>query len=661
MKIGKDGVIRLLTIDKDGNLIGNTKGRLHWHQMPVTDMCFSSNGVYLYSVGFETVCVRWNLESFAKNFISNAGYSIKFISCDETNNHIALTLHNNEIRLITSYFDTISKSLNNLNYYLNKEIETGLIYDPKHDAIVLNGRPGHLQFYSPLTEENMLLLDVARTRFVLQNKKDIKFDGCLVVNIEVFKIAISECGNWLVTYEMRDDKSVELETKLKFWRYIKSCYPMELAGMRVNEDYEVQTCINLPHKLKINEMKFSRNTDYMITTSEDGSFKIWVNNCDDYDWYCLFTYSFQVNLIPNHITISFDSSMFAINYGNLNTVWNSKDLIHVKYIDTLRQANSEIDKEDYLALEFGTGMMSHLLAGCTLHSLTIWDVSKSEIKWNHTILNEQEDANANEEDKKDLHFKQMVYNSSAKNLVLLDSTGRLDVFSINDGQLLFRLNVDTHLSKSIKFLLFINQSNYKFKQQQDSLFGDQMLCFMTINKKLFVLEHVQSKENRDKFKLIEDIIETTSNKKAISNFVQELIDRKANELKHYNVAKSLDSINFTDKCNLNKLVDEMFYNVPSHVLPPIQMIAKPFLRSLLNLANKNDEEDKSEVVLKKKQTSYNYNLDVEMLDNSDNEELVKNKIIVNSNDENHQQIDLFKNDRLAKTFVFKEDYSFLSK
>ena len=608
-------------------------------------MCYSSNGVYLYSVGFESVVVRWHLESFAKNFVSNVGYSIKSISCDETNHNIAITLHNNEIRLISSHFDTVNKSLNNLNFFLNKDIETGLVFDPKHDAIVLNGRPGNLQFYSPLTEENVLLLDVASTRFILKNKKDSKFDDCNAVNIEVFRLAISDCGNWLVTYEMRDDKSTQLETRLKFWKYLKGCNPMQLGGMRVNEDYEVQTTINLPHKLIVNEMKFSKNSNYLITTSEDGSFKIWINNQSECDWYCLFTYKFQTGLLPNHISTSFDSSMFAINYGSLLTIWNAKDLSDVKYIDTLKQENSNHDKEDYLAIEFGTGMMSHLVAGCTAHKLTVWNVSKVEIKWTYTLA-------------EDLEFKQMIYNSSTKNLVLLDSAGHLDVFSMNsnDGQPLLRL--DVNLSGHIHFLLFINQSNYKFKQPDD-LFGDQMLCFMTNSKKLFILENEQSKENREKFKLKADIIETTKTTNAISNFVQELIDRKANHLKQgdYNVTKSLNMVaNFTENYSLNKLVDEMFYNVPSHVLPPVQMIAKPFLRSLLNVENMQREEDS-----KRKPNEISYTRDVDMIENSENEmESDRERKQTNKNED--QSIDLFKSDKLANTFVFKdEDYGFLSK
>jgi len=648
----KDGVIRLITIDTQGNLIGDTKTRLHWHQMQINDMCFSSNGVYLYSVGFESVVVRWNLESFAKNFVSNVGNSIKSISVDENNHNIAITLHNNEIRLISSHFDTISKSLNNLNYFFKKDIETGLVFDPKHDTIVLNGRPGNLQFYSPLTEENVLLFDVVNTRYILKNNKDSKFDDCKAVNIDVFRMAISDCGSWLVTYEMRDDKSTQLETRLKFWKYLKGSNPMQLGGLRTNEDYELHTCINLPHKLAINEMKFSKNSNYLITTSVDGSFKIWMNNRDEYNWYCQFTYTFQNDLQPNHITISFDSSMFAINYSHLLTIWNAKEPNDVKYIDTLKLQD---DQEDYISIEFGTGMMSHLLAACTKRKLTVWNVSKEEVKWTYVV------------DDNEIQFKHMIYCSSTKNLVLLDSVGHLDVFSINsiDGRPLLRLDLDCNLMKHIHFILFINQSNYKFKQTDD-LFGDQMLCFMTESKKLFILENQQSKETREKFKLKSEIIETTKTTNAknqvISNFVQELIDRKANQLKQgdYNLTKSLDTLNsFTEKCNLNKLVDDMFYNVPSHVLPPVQMIAKPFLRSLLNVDN-NMEREEEEV----KQKKISYIRDVEMMENysesegEDGEEKSKKKQVQCRD----QVIDLFKNDKLASSFVFRdEDYSFLSK
>lgn len=60
----------------------------------------------------------------------------------------------------------------------------------------------------------------------------------------------------------------------------------------------------------------------------------------------------------------------------------------------------------------------------------------------------------------------------------------------------------------------------------------------------------------------------------------------------------------------------------------------------------------------RQQKPISYNLDEEDMENSENEESDRNRTKANAEDEPNE---LFKNERLVKSFFFREDYSFLSK
>lgn len=123
----------------------------------------------MYSGGNESVLVRWNLhQSDNKDFLPRLAAPPCNIAVSVDNQKIAVSTLDNGIQILNTQFKPITV-VQNFTWVPADRTNTdkfpiGLKINPRTCSLVLNGRIGHLQFYS--THTRSLLYNVGK-RFTL--------------------------------------------------------------------------------------------------------------------------------------------------------------------------------------------------------------------------------------------------------------------------------------------------------------------------------------------------------------------------------------------------------------------------------------------------------------------------------------------------------------
>uniref|UniRef100_A0A8C3T3J3 WD repeat domain 75 n=1 Tax=Chelydra serpentina TaxID=8475 RepID=A0A8C3T3J3_CHESE len=297
----KDGKIRLWR--NFNHKREYTFSTLHWHHDVVMDLAFSVEGTSLLSGGVESVLVQWRDGSDCKKeFLPRLGSAIEHISASPDGT-LYCTSHTEN--------STYSKTTFLL---LRCDIKTGLVIDPRTKALVLNGKPGHLQFYCLQTDKQLYNLDIVQQEYIHQIGLN---------QVDLVKAAFSARGSWLATVEQREEKETELELQMKLWNYDEQ-----------TQSFTLNTRINMPHEDHVTALCF-RDTDELedgtptlVTAGKDGQFKVWVL-VDDSDsekqsmgWNCDFVGSYH-NYPATNCCFSEDGSLLAVSFEETVTVWNS--------------------------------------------------------------------------------------------------------------------------------------------------------------------------------------------------------------------------------------------------------------------------------------------------------------------------------------------------
>ncbi|NWU94955.1 WDR75 protein, partial [Upupa epops] len=289
-----------------------TFSTLHWHHDTVLDLAFSVEGTSLLSGGVESVLVQWHNESNSqKDFLPRLGSAIEYISMS-SDGTLCCTLHSdNRITIINSNL-RFSRSIQGL--IKSAGVKTGIVVDPRTKALVLNGEPGHLQFYCLQSDHQLFSLDIVQRQYIHQaglNQTDL------------VKVAFSAQGKWLATVEEREEVT-DPELRLKLWFFDEE-----------TQSFKLNTSITMPHEDNITDMCF-RDTDeledeslILVTTGRDCLFKVWVM-VEDTDpeaqqrvsWSCDFVGSYH-NYQATNCCFSEDGSLLAVSFEETVTVWDS--------------------------------------------------------------------------------------------------------------------------------------------------------------------------------------------------------------------------------------------------------------------------------------------------------------------------------------------------
>lgn len=341
-----------------------TKSILHWHRS-ISDMSFSTEGSFLYSVGREMTIVRWNLSNTnwgEKDFLPRIGMEMIYLTIDRNHEYLATSHVDNSILIIGSQFTGIKTTIDELCFAQGSVSVPTLSYFERLECLVLNGRVGHLQFYSIASYRQLFQLDVVSQNLSAEDKPKFR--------THIRNFALSNNGEWLATVEFRDDHETLPEMRLKFWKF-------QLDNFILN------TKIHLPHKLPINCLKFSPNSESCVSTSDDTHFKIWKHDFDSIEkrsrWFCDKSGSLDALSKAGCASWSSDCSLLSVGFGQHLTLWDVNDL-NATFCETLQTENCS-NENVITFIQFGCKEKSPYLAEIRTKLLRVWNLFSLTGTW----------------------------------------------------------------------------------------------------------------------------------------------------------------------------------------------------------------------------------------------------------------------------------------
>uniref|UniRef100_A0A3P9K5J4 WD repeat domain 75 n=1 Tax=Oryzias latipes TaxID=8090 RepID=A0A3P9K5J4_ORYLA len=338
-----------------------TYSTLHWHHSAVSSLRFTPEGTNLLSGGVESVLVQWryNQES-QRDFLPRLGGAITHISVSPDGALFCTSHSDNKITIIQS---SVKVSAVIQGLVKGDHIRTDLMIEPRSKALVLNGKPGHLQFYSLQRDKLLYNLDIVQQEYIHESGLE---------QFEVVMAAFDASGSWLATVEERKQKAPELELNLKLW-----------ALDDQKQSFVLNTTISAPHEAQITALCFPHVSDgqttMLVSTSRDGHFKAWQlaapahTEDEGPSWSCDFLGAYH-SLVPECCCFSADSSLLAVGFQEVVTVWTPASW---ELLTTLSQPPGAVRD-----LCFGQLSCSKYLLGATTSKLLCcWNLLTCSLEW----------------------------------------------------------------------------------------------------------------------------------------------------------------------------------------------------------------------------------------------------------------------------------------
>lgn len=306
------------------SIFSKTPGKvlLHWHHMIVLSLAFSQSGTVLYSGGAECVLVKWQIKekTLGKNFLPRVAGSIKQIGVDTKRDKLTISIDDNSIQVINSNMDMLKtiQDFTIVSPYDSALIEpypVGIRVNPKNRHLVMNGKIGHLQFFSTKSMRLLFNVDITLRNAMPRQEKRNNF------STEVTHTAFSSSGSWMATVENWNDKVHSAESRLKFWKFLNG-----------KQTYLLHTQVEQAHEKSILSLEFppSSATDSMIcaTAGLDRMIKIWsLEGSEEIEnpkkiWMLIEQITYK-NLPVKSMNFSQDSSLLTAGFGNSLCVWET--------------------------------------------------------------------------------------------------------------------------------------------------------------------------------------------------------------------------------------------------------------------------------------------------------------------------------------------------
>ncbi|KAI4544013.1 hypothetical protein MG293_004279 [Ovis ammon polii] len=607
----KDGKIRLWRNFDDEKKYTYTC--LHWHHDLVMDLAFSVTGSSLLSGGRESVLVEWR-EAAEKNkeFLPRLGATIEHISVSPAGDLFCTSHSDNKITIIHRNLEA-SAVIQGL--VKDRSIFTGLMIDPRTKALVLNGKPGHLQFYSLQSDKQLYNLDIIQQEYINDSG---------LIQIELTKAAFGCYGNWLATVEQRQEKETELELQMKIWMYNKK-----------TQGFVLNTKVNMPHEDHITALCFCNaeksESSTLVTASKDGHFKVWILT-DDSDiykkavgWTCDFVGSYHKYQATN-CCFSEDGSLLAVSFEEIVTIWDSETW---ELKCTFCQRAGKIRH-----LCFGRLTCSKYLLGVTENGiLCCWNLLSCALEWS-TKLN----VRVMEPDPNSENIAAITQSSVGSDLFVFKPSEPRPLYiqkNICREEVLWGVFVPRDVPESFtsEAHQWLNRSQFYFLTKSQSL-----LTFST-----------QSPEEKltptSKQLLAEESLPTTPFYFLLGKHRQQQQNDKLNEA----LENELVQLPLTENI---PAISELLHT-PAHVLPSASFLCSMFVNSLLlSTETKSAEENPDDVDMEEEKES----------DDSDEENNFTEKIQDTNNTDLEEDIihQLSKSEEKELKKFRKVDYSWIA-
>uniref|UniRef100_A0AC11E2E0 WD repeat domain 75 n=1 Tax=Ovis aries TaxID=9940 RepID=A0AC11E2E0_SHEEP len=586
---------------------------LHWHHDLVMDLAFSVTGSSLLSGGRESVLVEWR-EAAEKNkeFLPRLGATIEHISVSPAGDLFCTSHSDNKITIIHRNLEA-SAVIQGL--VKDRSIFTGLMIDPRTKALVLNGKPGHLQFYSLQSDKQLYNLDIIQQEYINDSG---------LIQIELTKAAFGCYGNWLATVEQRQEKETELELQMKIWMYNKK-----------TQGFVLNTKVNMPHEDHITALCFCNaeksESSTLVTASKDGHFKVWILT-DDSDiykkavgWTCDFVGSYHKYQATN-CCFSEDGSLLAVSFEEIVTIWDSETW---ELKCTFCQRAGKIRH-----LCFGRLTCSKYLLGVTENGiLCCWNLLSCALEWS-TKLN----VRVMEPDPNSENIAAITQSSVGSDLFVFKPSEPRPLYiqkNICREEVLWGVFVPRDVPESFtsEAHQWLNRSQFYFLTKSQSL-----LTFST-----------QSPEEKltptSKQLLAEESLPTTPFYFLLGKHRQQQQNDKLNEA----LENELVQLPLTENI---PAISELL-RTPAHVLPSASFLCSMFVNSLLlSTETKSAEENPDDVDMEEEKES----------DDSDEENNFTEKIQDTNNTDLEEDIihQLSKSEEKELKKFRKVDYSWIA-
>ncbi|TDG48678.1 hypothetical protein AWZ03_005007 [Drosophila navojoa] len=302
----------------------------HWHHTPVTSIAFTPSGISFYSAGHEAVLVKWTLSNQdEKKFVPRMASIIRHIVISDGNEHVLACTDDNALHFVSPNEGKLQSTLQHFTYALPDKtgkpmFPIGLCLNPRTNTLVLNGRIGHLQFYSAYTKSMLYNLRVVDNNVNSQESERIIYNTC--VTRAAFNI------NWMATGEMYNDQRNFPELRLKFWQYQEKL-----------QRYKLNTNIELPHEHGFQAIIFSNQFQVKdlrcASAGQDNVIKLWTLGDSEniYKrtemWSCAAQASYKRQALGS-ICFSQDGSLLAAGYGSTLVLYDGRSLRQLRALST---------------------------------------------------------------------------------------------------------------------------------------------------------------------------------------------------------------------------------------------------------------------------------------------------------------------------------------
>ncbi|XP_066201661.1 WD repeat-containing protein 75 [Saccopteryx leptura] len=556
----KDGKIRLWRHFDDDKKYTYTC--LHWHHDRVMDLAFSVTGTSLLSGGRESVLVEWrDAAEKNKEFLPRLGATIEHISVSPAGDLFCTSHSDNKIIVIHRNLEATAVIQGLVK---DSSILTGLMIDPRTKALVLNGKPGHLQFYSLQSDKQLYNLDIVQQEYI---------NDYGLIQSQLTRAAFGCSGNWLATVEQRQEKETELELQMKLWTYNKK-----------TQGFVLNTKVNMPHEDHITALCFCNAEKYetptLVTASKDGHFKVWILT-DDSDiykeavgWTCDFMGSYHKYQATN-CCFSEDGSLLAVSFEEIVTMWDSETW-ELKCTFCQRAGNIR-------HLCFGRLTCSKYLLGATENGiLCCWNLLSCALEWS-TKLN--------------ITVMEPDPNSENVAAVSKSSVGSdLFVFKPSEPRPLY---VQKNICREeVQWGVFVPRDvPESFTSEAHQWLNRSQFYFLTKSQSLLTFSTKSPEEKltpTNKQLLAEESLPTTPFYFILGKHRQQQ-DEKLNET----LENELVQLPLTENI---PAISELLHT-PAHVLPPASFLCSMFINSLLSKKTKSTEEIPDDVDMEEEKES----------------------------------------------------------
>ncbi|KAK4689971.1 NET1-associated nuclear protein 1 (U3 small nucleolar RNA-associated protein 17), partial [Tremellales sp. Uapishka_1] len=368
---------------------------LHWHAHAVAALAFTSSGAQLLSVGEESVLVQWHLASGKREYIPRLGGRpiislavrkglrgveeewwlgladggvVKIGSASGSVSHVG-----QGIRL-----DPLRPSTESTPYPL-------VIHPSTQSLVVTSSHPSTLQFIDPLASSVVFDLEVAPSNRV--SRRDEK----ILESVAVEKVAFSGDqdgqSKWMATMEGRSGDDVEgggFVKNLKIWKWVGERYLVNTQFPRPHAASDISTITfsPLPKSTPSPSRGVALPTPYLLTTSIDGTAKIWqvrqAKKSDHVFWAMRSSFNYR-NLPIYSAAFSSDATIIAMTHGPVVTLWDVESNVLLRVLDSGAIKNSQ-------QLAFVGSEGRYLAVSGVSSGVAVWDLLSCDVSWSSSAL-----------------------------------------------------------------------------------------------------------------------------------------------------------------------------------------------------------------------------------------------------------------------------------